>query len=201
MRWIVMMLLFFSPMCFGEQNLKLLIGHNAIANRIKLVATKIDREYRGEELTIIMIMKGALCVTADLIRNLHTPTRLEYVQAKSYGEHEPSKGKIKLDGLDNINITGRNVLIVDDICDSGSTMKLIISHLQAKKPKSLKSLVLFSKKNSKKSFYRPNYVLFRMDEVMSKFPKGSKKDQILVGYGIDHNEYLRGLPGIYVYAE
>jgi hypoxanthine phosphoribosyltransferase len=172
----------------AKENLELLIGPEEIAGKLKEVAAKIDEDYQGEELTVIVVMKGALCVSADLIRHLHVPSKIEYLKASSYGQRGTSRGELRITGLDAIELEGKHVLVVDDIFDSGHTMSGLISHLQNKNPKSLKSLVLLEKNIPRTVEYRPDYTLFSIE------------NRFVVGYGLDYKEYYRGLPGIYAFV-
>jgi len=180
--------LFLSSFCWAGDNLELLIPPPAIALKLREVGAQIDTQYKNEELVIVMVMKGALMVTSDLIRNLHIPVSVEYVKAKSYGKNGTTRGKLTVLGVDDIDVTSKNVLIVDDIFDSGTTMTTIMSCFQKKKPKTLRSLVLLLKQVPRQTSYRPDYVLF------------SIPNRFVVGYGLDYKEYYRGLRGIYAFV-
>ena len=166
-------------------NAKLLISQNEIKHKIAEVARQLDDEYQGEELTIVMVMKGALCITADLIRELKVPCKIEYVSASSYGRRGTERGELKLLGIEELDLAAKNVLLVDDVFDSGETISRIVEALQRKKPKTLKSLVLLAKKADRAVVYKPDYVLFNIE------------NHFVIGFGLDYKEYYRGLPGIY----
>ena len=167
------------------RNLQLLISPDAIRQKIAAVARAIDAQYAGEELTLIMVMKGAICIAADLMRALQTPCAIEYCSASSYGARGTQRGELKILGLDPLDLTDKHVLLVDDIFDSGTTLTQILLQLQAKNPKTLKSLVLLSKKVPRTTNYTPDYVLFEIENLF------------VIGFGLDYNEEYRGLPGIY----
>ncbi len=169
-------------------SLQLLISQEQIKEKITEAARAIDAQYAGEELTIVMVMKGAVCVAADLMRELKTPCTIEYCSASSYGQHGAKRGELKISGLDQLDLTSKNVLLVDDIFDTGHTLKQILSRLQQKNPKSLKSLVLLSKNVSRDIDFVPDYVLFEIENLF------------VIGFGLDYKEYYRGLPGIYVFT-
>jgi hypoxanthine phosphoribosyltransferase len=177
-----------SPLMKEASNLELLIPPWAIAKKLRVVGAQIDKEYKDEELVVIMVMKGALIVSADLIRNLHIPVSVDYVKAKSYGKRGISRGELSVIGLEELDITGKNVLVVDDIFDSGVTMTTLVQTMQAKKPKTLRSLVLLLKQVPREITYRPDYVLF---EIPNRF---------VVGYGLDYKEHYRGLRGIFAFV-
>lgn len=171
------------------EELELLISQDEIKAKTAEVAKIIDKEFQGEELTIVMVMKGAICVAADLIRELKTPTVVEFVTASSYGQRGVNRGELMISGLDNIDLAGKNVLLVDDIFDSGHTITKIMAKLEQKNPKSLKSLVMLVKNVERDVTYVPDYVLFSIE------------NQFVIGYGLDYKEFYRGLPGVYIFKE
>ncbi len=164
---------------------ELLISAESIQSKITETAEFIDQKFQGEELTIIMVMKGALCLGADLMRSLHIPCRLEFVQACSYGALGCKRGDLTISGHEKIDCVGKHLLIIDDIFDSGQTLFQIVAAFQAKGPKSLQSLVLLHKNCKRDVVYRPDWVLFEIE------------DYFVVGYGLDYKELYRGLPSIY----
>jgi hypoxanthine phosphoribosyltransferase len=169
-------------------NLELLISQDEIKNKIADAARVLDAQYEGEELTIVMVMKGALCITADLIRALKTPCIIESVTASSYGKRGTKRGELQISGLEEIDLSSKNVLLVDDIFDSGQTLSQIFAKLKQKNPKSLKSLVLLAKKVKRDTTYLPDYALFDIENLF------------VIGYGLDYKEHYRGLPGIYFFT-
>lgn len=182
---LVTIFVLYSSVCFAEPEFKLMISPEAISKKMAEVASKIDQDYRGEELTIVMVMKGAVCTTADLMRQIKTPAQLEFISASSYGENGTKSGKLTLSGAEKLDLKGKNVLVVDDIFDTGKTMMGILAQLKEKQPKTIKSMVTFVKKVDRKTTYRPEYMLFEID------------NRFIVGYGLDYKEYYRGLPGVY----
>ena len=164
-----------------------LISSEEIQQKVAEVGKQIDRDYAGEELTIVMVMKGSICLVADLIRQIQIPCALECVRASSYGHRGTQRGELSLAGLEELDIQNKHVLVVDDIFDTGATLSRVVSLLKDKNPKSLKSLVLLNKKVERKIGYRPDYVLFDID------------DHFVVGYGLDYKEYYRGLDGVYFF--
>jgi hypoxanthine phosphoribosyltransferase len=169
----------------GKVHLELLISEKKISNKLLEISKKLDVDYQDKELMIVMIMKGALCLVADLIRHIQTRCSIEFVQGSSYGYQGVKRGELKVFGIDHLNIDGKNVLVVDDIFDSGITLNHVVSQLKEKRPKSIRSLVLLSKKVARKVNYIPDYILFEIE------------DQFVVGYGLDYKEYYRGLSGVY----
>jgi hypoxanthine phosphoribosyltransferase len=163
-----------------------LITKEAIAQRIVEVGATLDQEYAGKELVLISILKGSMCITADIIRELHCPLSVEFIRASSYGARGSSRGELTIKGFDDLDIEGRDILLVDDIYDSGITLTTVMNKIQAKNPNSLKTLVVLSKKTDRRKLdYKPDYVLFEIE------------DYFVVGYGLDYKEYFRELSGIY----
>jgi len=181
----------FCAMCavFGfaeEVYLEPIITENEIAEKVAEIAQVLNREYEGKELIIVANLKGAVCLAADLIRELRCPFSLEFIRSSSYGMRGASQGDLTISGLDRINIEGKEVLVIDDIFDSGYTMASVVQQLKEKNPSSVKSLVLIEKNTQRRCVsYVPDYVLFKIE------------DYFVVGYGLDYKEYFRGLKGVY----
>ncbi len=168
-----------------SSSLELLIAEEEIRQKIAAVARKLDAFYAGEELTIVMVMKGAFCFTADLIREMKTPFTIETIRASSYGNRGSERGELSIDGMEALDLTSKHVLLVDDIYDSGKTLSLIVSKFEEQGPKTLRTLVLLSKKVQKLTTYIPDEILFEIENTF------------VVGYGLDYKEHYRGLRGIY----
>lgn len=167
-------------------SLELLLSKEAIAEKIAQAAARLDRLYGQEELVIVAVMKGAICLVADLMRALKEPTViLECVQASSYGARGDQRGELTVGSLSPIDIVDKHVLLVDDIFDSGHTLHTIAKHLQSKNPRSLRTLVLLSKQVPREMAWEPDEVLFSIE------------NRFVVGYGLDYNERYRALDGVY----
>jgi len=168
-----------------DSNLRVLISRTQIAQKVQEAAIQVQRDYTGKDLVIVMVMKGAICIVADLIRELDLPFDIEFVQCSSYGAQGMVCGPLEVIGLDRLNIHNRDVLIIDDIFDSGNTLSTLTRALAAKHPRSIKSLVLLSKNVPHITDLRPDYVLFHID------------DHFVIGYGLDYKDRFRGLDGVY----
>lgn len=131
----------------NPMQLELLLSKEEIAEKIKTIASLLDREYENKEIIIVMILKGSIFFVSDLIRSLHMPVRLETIHCTSYGEHGMKRGELKITGLDSLDLEGKHVLLVDDILDSGITISQVIEGIQKHHPKTLLSLVLLTKKS------------------------------------------------------
>lgn len=178
-----------SSLCFGiECSMDELISSETIAEKIKESALQIEKDYQDKNLTVVMIMKGSICVTSDLIRQLQIPFKLDYIKASSYGNNGMAAGELTISGLDNLDIEGRDVLLIDDIFETGNTILKVCKQLEKKNPKSIKTLVLLVKDIERKTEYLPDYVLFNI------------QDRFVIGYGLDYKEFYRGLPSIYAFV-
>lgn len=192
MKIFAIVILFFSALSFAntnpynDNNLELLIPPEVLQKKLIETAEQIDKAYQGKTLTIVMVMKGAVCVTVDLMRQLKTPVNLEYVQASSYGKNGTQRGTLTITGLEKLDIKGKDVLLIDDVLDSGFTLSTIKDKLLEKHPNSIKSLVVFQKKIPRTIAYKPDYAMFEIG------------NEFIVGYGLDYKEHFRGLTGIYI---
>ncbi len=164
------------------ENLKVLFEEEKIQKRIKELAEKIDSDYKGE-VVIISILKGAVFFTVDLVKKMKTPIILEVMQVSSYNGTE-STGKISIIKDLSFDIEGKDVIIVEDIIDTGYTLKVLKENLLARNPNSLKIAVLLDKKERRKVEVLVDYVGY---EIPNKF---------VVGYGFDVDERGRNLPYI-----
>jgi len=176
-----------ASLSFGGQNLELLISKKEINARLTEVAAQVTRDYQGKELTVLLIMKGALCIGSDLIQKIDVPCKLECIRTSSYGYNGTSSGPFSIGNLSEKEIEGRDILIVDDILETGTTMLRVIDSIKEKNPSSVKTLLLLVKDVPRKIDYRPDYVLFDIP------------DRFVVGYGLDYKELCRGLPGIFAF--
>ena len=164
-------------------NFKVLFEEEEIQKRIKEVAEQIDKDYEGKELVIISILKGAVFFTVDLVKKMKTPIELEVMQVSSYCGTE-STGNILVKKDLDYDIEGRDVLIVEDIIDTGRTLKYLKEYLYTKNPNSLKIAVLVDKKERREVDIDVDYAVF---DIPNKF---------VVGYGFDIDEKYRNIPYI-----
>jgi len=163
---------------------KLLITQEEIRQVVAKLAAEIRRDYRGKKLLLIGILKGSFVFMADLVRELGLPVEVDFVKLSSYGTGTETSGKVKLvQGL-KTPIKGRDVLVVEDIVDTGLTVSSLIDYLGKKKPASLKLCALTDKPSRHKVPVTIDYLGFT---VPNKF---------IVGYGIDWNEKFRYLRDI-----
>jgi hypoxanthine phosphoribosyltransferase len=161
-----------------------LITAQAIERRVAELGTELKRVYGNEELTFISIMNGAILFTADLLRQIDNPVRLDCIRISSYGNSTESHGTPKLVHSLMLDVTGRHVLLVDDILDTGKTLSLVAGMIRGLQPASIRVCVLLDKAGRRQ-------VPFEADFVGFKIP-----DKFVVGYGLDYAERYRNLPSI-----
>lgn len=165
------------------ENLPVFLEEKEIQERIAEVAAQIDKDYVGEDVIVICVLKGAIFFTVDLVKKMKTPIELEVMQVSSYvGTQSTGKLNVKKD-LDR-EIEGRNVLIVEDIIDTGITLSYLKEYLLAKNPKTLRIAVLADKKERRKVDVKLDYTCFEIP------------DKFVVGYGFDVDEKGRNIPYI-----
>ena len=164
----------------------LMISEESILRKIDSLALELDQKYQGQEVTLIIVLKGSICFAADLLRRMKTPVILETVQCKSYGQNGIARGDLTISGLESLDIKEKHVLVIDDIFDSGFTLTRVLNALESKKPKTLISAVLLSKQIDRESTIQPDYILFTIE------------NHFVVGYGLDYKEHYRALRGIYM---
>jgi hypoxanthine phosphoribosyltransferase len=163
---------------------QVLITQDEIRQAVAKLASEIRRDYQGKQPLLIGILKGSFVFMADLVRELGLPVEVDFVKLSSYGSGKKTSGKVKVvQGL-KTKIKGRDVLVVEDIVDTGLTVSLLMDYLRKKKPASLKLCALTDKPSRRKVPLTINYLGFT---VPNKF---------IVGYGIDWNEQFRYLKDI-----
>ena len=166
-------------------NLKTLISKEELDKRIQEIANQITEDYKNQEVIIVCILTGAVYFATDLTKYIKNDTlKIEFMKVSSYGNSKESTGEVKIKkDLEN-SISGKNVIIVEDIIDTGLTMKTLKKYLLEKKPASLKICTLLDKKERRKVEMEADYVGF---DIPNKF---------VLGYGLDYEEYYRNLPYI-----
>lgn len=166
--------------------IKVLIEEEKIQNRIKEIANEISNDYENEEIILVCILKGATYFAIDLSKKItNNMVILDFMKVSSYqnGATE-STGKINFKLDISQNIENRNVIIVEDIIDSGFTLNYLYDYLKKKNPKTLKICVLLDKKERRKKDIKVDYTGFEIE------------DKFVVGYGLDYDEKYRNLPYI-----
>ncbi len=164
---------------------KALITEKQIEEKITLLGKIITKDFENKNLTIICVTKGSILFMADLMRQINMPCKIDFIGASSYEDTE-STGKVKINfASKNKDFSNENILIVDDILDTGKTLSRIISYIHEKlKPIDIKTCVLLDKPSRRVVDINSDYVGF---EIPNKF---------VIGYGLDYNEHYRNLPYI-----
>ena len=172
-----------------QPKLHILYNRREIEAAVKSLAGKIIKDYQDKSPLFIGILKGSFIFMADLVRLLEFPVEVEFIRLSSYGRGTKSSGKVKVvQGLRS-EITGRNVLVVEDIVDTGITISFLLDYLQKKQPASLKLCALTDKPSRRQVPVNIDYLGFTVP------------DKFLVGYGLDWDEKFRNLPDICVIEE
>ena len=167
---------------------EILIDENTLKERIMQLAEQINNDFKGEKITLICILKGSLYFYADLSRKIDLDTELEFIRVKSY-EGEKSTGEIKfLLELDN-PVTDKNVIVVEDIIDTGYTLSCLLDYLKEQNPKSLKLCTLLDKKDRRETEVDVDYIGF------------SIPNHFVIGYGLDLDQNYRNIPEIECFVE
>jgi len=159
-----------------------LISRRRVSRRIKELSRRLSRDYRGRNVLIIGILKGSFIFMADLIREMEIPVECGFIHASSYGRGTESLGKVKIAGLEKIPIRGREILLIEDIIDTGLTLKEITRTLKRKGSGKIKICALLDKPTRRKADIHPDYLGFTVP------------DRFLVGFGLDWDERYRELP-------
>ena len=165
---------------------RVLIPRETIQRRVKELADEISSDYRGREPVLVGILNGAVFFLADLARALRVSARIDFIRAASYGSKTVSSGTIRVSKDVEIPISGRPVILVEDIVDTGLTLSHIRKRLEEKGPESIRICALIDKSERRETDLSIDYAGFRVE-------KG-----FIVGYGLDYDEKFRHLPDIYV---
>ena len=165
--------------------LRLLFPGETIAARVRELAAQINRDYAGRTLLLVGVLKGAFVFLADLMRQLCIPVEVEFVRLLSYGSRTTTAGYVRSRQDLERPVAGRDVLIVEDLLDTGLTLQYLLQQLHTREPASLKVCVLLRKHGRLQHTLSPDYVGFEVG------------DGFVVGYGIDYAEQYRHLPDLY----
>ena len=166
-----------------KKNIDVLYDEKTIQKRVKEIADRIECEFQGKPLTVIGVLKGSFIFMADLVRNISTPLTCDFIRVASY-EKDKSTGTVRLEFDLTQPIAGKDVLLVEDIVDTGVTLKYLLELLKAKNPKSLKVATLLHKETGNGNKNLVDYVGFEVP------------DKYVIGYGLDSEGLYRSLPYI-----
>jgi len=163
---------------------KILISREAIEKRVREIADAVSRDYQGRELVVIGVLKGAFIFMADLVRALQVPCVVDFVRLASYGSGSQTTGKVVLTKDLETSIRDKDILIVEDIVDTGLTLSHLVNWLKERNPRSLRVCALLDKRARRKVPFEADYVGFAIE------------DRFVVGYGLDFDERSRFLPDV-----
>ena len=165
---------------------EILIGEQELQGRIAELGVEISKDYAGSDLLLVGVLKGAVFFLADLMRELTVPCEIDFMAISSYGAGTDSSGVVRILKDLDINISGRHVLVVEDIIDSGLTLSYLMRSLKARKPASVEICALLTKPERREVAVPVRYTGF---EIPNKF---------VIGYGLDFDERYRNLPYVAV---
>ena len=167
-----------------SDRISVLISEEDIAKRINEMAEEITADIGNKPIVLIGILKGSIMLMADLARKLKQDVRIDFMDVSSYGNSDTSSGAIKINKDLEYSIEGKNVIVIEDIVDTGTTMNYLLKYLKDKKPAMLKLCTLLDKPENRKFNVKSDYIGF---EIPNKF---------VVGYGLDYAQKYRALPYI-----
>ncbi|MEG6613313.1 hypoxanthine phosphoribosyltransferase [Pseudoclostridium thermosuccinogenes] len=163
---------------------KILISEDEIRNRVRDMGKQITADYQGSSLIMVGILRGAVLFFGDLAKEIKVPLSMDFMAVSSYGDSTKTSGVVRIIHDLHQNIEGKDVLIVEDIIDTGLTLHYLIENLRSRNPKSIKTCCLLDKPSRRRADVTPDYVGFEVP------------DEFVVGYGLDYKELYRNLPYI-----
>ena len=164
------------------KNLKILFTEEQIQSRIKELAEEMNKYYKGEEVYAVCVLKGAVMFATDLIKHLNMPLKMEFIRLSSYNGSTQTSGKVNAVDISLPDLNDKNVLIIEDIVDTGLTAKFLLDFMNCNfHTKSTKFCSLLDKKITRVTDVEPDYYGFEVD------------DKFLIGYGLDYDGYYRNL--------
>jgi hypoxanthine phosphoribosyltransferase len=168
---------------------EILIDEDALSTRVAELGAEVSADYQGRDLLLIGVLKGAVFFMADLMRHISVPCEVDFMAISSYGDSTDSSGIVRILKDLDINIEGRDVLVVEDIIDSGLTLSYLMRNLESREPASLEVCALMTKPARREIDVPVRYIGF---EIPNRF---------VVGYGLDFGERYRNLPYVAVLSE
>lgn len=168
---------------------KILVSNAEIAKRAEEIAAQINADYKGKPILVVGILRGASIFLADIFKRLEGDVELDFMSLSSYGSGTNSSGEVKMIKDLSEPVDGKNVLIIEDIIDTGITLSYLIKVLEARNPKSIKLCALLDKPSRRKVELKGDYIGFEIP------------DEYVVGYGLDYAEKYRNLPDVCVLSK
>ena len=170
----------------GQEHLKILLRSTAIQKRVREIGNEISKDFKGQRVHLIGVLKGAAIFLSDLIRQIHVEVSLDFMAVSSYGHGRETSGQVKLVKDLDTSIEGLNVILVEDILDTGLTLGYLLRVLQQRKPKSLRIAALLDKPERRIQDVKADYIGFQIP------------NEFVVGYGLDYAERYRNLKDVCV---
>ena len=171
-----------DPADMGDDLERVLLSEEQLHQRLDEIAAQIDADYEGKDLLLVGVLKGAVMVMADLARRLHSSVQMDWMAVSSYGSGTKSSGVVRILKDLDADLTGRHVLIVEDIIDSGLTLSWLLSNLRSRGPATVEIATMLRKPEASKVDVDVRYVGFDIP------------NEFVVGYGLDYAEKYRNLP-------
>lgn len=168
-----------------DKNRNILLSEEQIKEQIAIVGKKLTEDYKDKNLYVLSLLRGSFIFAADLVRAIDTKAQIGFMTTSSYGHGEESTGIVKVVNDIPDNIEGLDVLIGDDIIDSGITMDFVINHVKSLGAKSVKTCTLLDKPSRRKVDLKPDYCCFEIE------------DLFVVGYGLNYGDHYRNIPYIF----
>ena len=163
---------------------RILISEEEILRRAREIGQQITKDYKGEEVVVLGTLKGSLLWMSDVVKNINLDVKLDFIQASSYGSSTISSGVVKVGYEPSENMYNRNVIIMEDIVDTGNTLSYIVKKLEERNPKSVKICTMLDKPSRRVSDIKADYIGFEVENLF------------IVGYGLDYDQRFRNLPYI-----
>lgn len=168
---------------------EILFTREDIQKRVEELGKQIAEDYAGKKILVVSLLKGSFIFTADLVRAIDGPVKIEFMATASYGHGTETSGQVNILYDLKESLEGYDVLVVDDIADSGLTMKFVMEHLRSKNPASIKSCVLLDKPSRRQTDLQADYVGFTIP------------DKFIVGYGLNYGDYYRNVPYVFAFVD
>ncbi len=166
---------------------KTLYSREEIQSRVEELGKEISRAYQGKNLLVVSLLRGSFVFTADLVREMNIPVEVDFMTTASYGHGEISTGDVEIVHDIRTGVEGKDILIVDDIIDSGFTLKKVKEFLETKNPNSVEVCVMLDKPSRRKVDISAKYVGFEIPDVF------------IVGYGLNYGDHYRNIPYIFTF--
>lgn len=174
---------------FHNKREKILYSREAIDTRVKELGEIISKSYKDKDLLVVSLLRGSFIFTADLIREISIPVEVDFMTTASYGHSEISTGNVEIVHDIRTKVEGRDVLIVDDIMDSGFTIEKVKKKLEEQNPNSVEICVMLDKPSRRKVDLDPHFVGFSIPDVF------------IVGYGLNYGDHYRNIPYIFTFDD